>query len=426
MLEMQRKPYLVWLQFLFILQNNIYTFIGGKLKKILVTGATGYVGGRLVSSLLEKNYSVRVYVRDAKKAESHSWADEVEITVGNALDFEETKKALQGVDIAYYLLHSIGTSTDYDKIEGDMARNFAKAAQATGVKQIVYLGGISNDKKISKHLQSRANTGFQLSSFKVPVIELRAGIIIGSGSASFEMLRHLTHRLPVMTAPIWVTNKTQPISIKDVLYYLVSLTELATPISGIYDIGGPEVLTYEDMMQRFAEISGLRKRIIIKVPVLTPKLSSHWIGLVTPVPVTLAKPLVGSLISEVVADPAKSISQLIPNPPGGLTDLTGAINLALSNISSNNVSTHWSDATPYTAAWQKAQSDPSWAGEMIYRDTKVLETSANIEDLWRAVEEIGGKRGWYGSDFLWHARGIIDRFIGGVGEGGEGMIAILE
>lgn len=385
------------------------------MSKILVTGATGYVGGRLVSSLLEQNLPVRVFVRDAKKAESHSWSDKVEVAVGNALDFESTKQALNGVRTAFYLLHSIGTSSDYDKIEADMARNFARAAEASGVTQIVYLGGISNDKKISKHLASRANTGSELSSGKVPVLELRAGIIIGSGSASFEMLRHLTHRLPVMTTPKWVTNRTQPISIKDVLYYLTSSAKLKSPVSGIFDIGGPEVLPYEEMMQRFAKISGLRRRVIVKVPVLTPKLSSHWIGLVTPVPVSLAKPLVGSLISEVVADPAKSISKVIPEPADGLTDLTGAIKLALSNVSQNNVTTHWSDATPFPAPWQKAQSDPEWAGEMILKDSQVLLSSATTLNLWRAVEEIGGKRGWYGADFLWKLRGFIDRLIGGVG-----------
>ena len=382
---------------------------------ILVTGASGYVGGRLVTSLLEDNAKVRVFVRDANKAQSHTWANKVEIAVGNALDYQSTVKALTGVHTAFYLLHSINLGPNFDQIESEMARNFAKAAQECGVKQIVYLGGINNDTKTSKHLQSRANTGKELATTSVAVMELRAGIIIGSGSASFEMLRHLTHRLPVMTTPKWVSNKTHPIAIRDILWFLRNAAKLEKPVTGIFDIGGPEILSYADMMQKFAKISGLRRRWIIEIPVLTPKLSSLWIGFVTPVPTSLARPLVGSLISEVVADPAKSISHLIPNPPEGLIDVEAAIHLALTKVSDNNVSTRWSDAAVPTAPWQKAQSDPDWAGETLYKDTRVRITDASIGSLWQAVEEIGGEHGWYGSDFLWYMRGLIDRMIGGVG-----------
>ena len=384
-------------------------------RKILVTGASGYVGGRLVTALLEDGADIRVFVRDKNKAQSHTWASAVEIAVGNASDYQSTVAALTGVHTAFYLLHSINLGPNFDKIESEMAKNFAKAAQECGVKQIVYLGGINNDAKTSKHLSSRANTGKSLASSTVAVMELRAGIIIGSGSASFEMLRHLTHRLPVMTTPKWVMNKTHPIAVRDVLWYLRKSAMLEKPVSGVFDIGGPEVLSYADMMQKFAKLSGLRKRLIIKVPVLTPKLSSLWIGFVTPVPTSLARPLVGSLISEVVADPAKSINHLIPKPAEGLIDVEGAIKLALSNISSNTVKTRWSDATTQTAPWQKAQSDPDWAGEALYKDSKVRVTDASMENLWVAIEEIGGENGWYGADFLWYLRGVLDRMIGGVG-----------
>ena len=382
---------------------------------ILVTGASGYVGGRLVTSLLADKAKVRVFVRDANKAQSHTWANEVEIAVGNATDYQSTVKALTGVHTAFYLLHSINLGPNFDQIESEMARNFAKAAEQCGVKQIVYLGGINNDAKTSKHLQSRANTGKELATTSVAVMELRAGIIIGSGSASFEMLRHLTHRLPVMTTPKWVSNKTHPIAIRDILWFLRNAAKLEKPVTGIFDIGGPEILSYAEMMQKFANISGLRRRWIIEIPVLTPKLSSLWIGFVTPVPTSLARPLVGSLISEVVADPAKSISHLIPNPPEGLIDVEAAIHLALTKVSDNNVLTRWSDAAVPTAPWQKAQSDPAWAGETLYKDTRVRITDASIGSLWEAVEEIGGETGWYGSDFLWYMRGLIDRMIGGVG-----------
>jgi hypothetical protein len=218
-----------------------------------------------------------------------------------------------------------------------------------------------------------------------------------------------------MTTPKWVSNRTQPIAIRDVLWYLSSAAALKTPVSGVFDIGGPAVLSYADMMQMFAKISGLRRRWIIKVPVLSPALSSLWIGLVTPVPTALARPLVHSLISEVVADPDKSIAGLIPPPPEGLLQVNQAIELALSRTTENQVESRWSDATQPTAPWQKAQSDPDWAGETIYRDhrEKIVETSK--ANLWKSIEQIGGEHGWYGADFLWLARGLIDRLFGGVG-----------
>ena len=384
-------------------------------RRILVTGASGYVGGRLVRALLNEGLQVRVSVRDKNKISGQIWANEVEVAVGNATNFDEMRSALDGVHTAFYLLHSIGVGAHFDELEAEMARNFAKAAEASGVKQIVYLGGIANVEKQSKHLASRARTGQELSSTSVPVMELRAGIVIGSGSASFEMLRHLTHRLPIMTTPKWVSNRTHPIAIRDVLWYLSSAAKLKEPVNGIFDIGGPEILSYADMMQKFAKCSGLRRRWIIRVPVLTPKLSSLWIGFVTPVPTRLARPLIGSLINETVADPKKNIEAIIPKPPEGLIDVTTAINLALSRTTSNQVETRWSDAAVITAPWQKAQSDPDWAGEITHRDKRDVLTDAPIDCVWKSIEQIGGETGWYGADFLWWARGVLDRIVGGVG-----------
>ena len=380
-----------------------------------VTGASGYVGGRLVRSLLSDGKRVRVLVRDAKKIQGQSWSSEVEIIEGNASNPADLDRALAGVHTAYYLLHSINVATDFGDIESAMAKGFAEAAERADIAQIVYLGGIANDENRSRHLTSRMNTGAQLATGKVPVLELRAGIIIGSGSASFEMLRHLTHRLPIMTTPKWVSNRTQPVAIRDVLHYLRSAANLKQPVNGVFDIGGPEVVTYAEMMQKFASISGLPRRIIIQVPVLTPKLSSLWIGLVTPVPTSLARPLVESLISEVVADPQKSIDAVIPKPEEGLLTVTTAIELALTITENNRVDTRWSDASFPTAPWQKAQSDPEWAGELTLKDHREITTDVSLPFIWREIESIGGEHGWFGSDWLWYLRGLIDRMVGGVG-----------
>ncbi len=381
----------------------------------LVTGASGYVGGRLVRDLHGDGKRVRVLVRDAKKIKGQSWANDVEIIEGNASNSQDLDRALAGVHTAYYLLHSINVATDFGHIESAMAKGFAESAARQNVQQIIYLGGIANDENRSRHLTSRMNTGTQLASTSVPVLELRAGIIIGSGSASFEMLRHLTHRLPIMTTPKWVSNRTQPIAIRDVLYYLRSVANLEKPVNRICDIGGPEVVTYAKMMQKFAEISGLRKRKIIQVPVLTPKLSSLWIGFVTPVPTSLARPLVESLISEVVVDPRKSITDLIPLPSEGLLTVAQAIQLALTRTAENSVDTRWSDAAYPTAPWQKAQSDPDWAGELTLKDHREIQCDIPAEKIWEQIEGIGGERGWFGSGWLWYLRGLLDRMVGGVG-----------
>jgi uncharacterized protein YbjT (DUF2867 family) len=382
---------------------------------VLVTGATGYIGGRLVRELLDEGLRVRVFVRDKAKTLGHSWANEVEVFVGDANTKSDLEHALDSVHTAYYLLHSLNIGRDFENVEHQMAKTFASAAQSMSIKQIVYLGGINNDTAQSKHLSSRTQVGQALRDSGIPTIELRAGMVLGSGSASFEMLRHLTHRLPIMTTPKWINNLTHPIAVRDVLWYLKKCALLSKPENGIFDIGGPEPLTYAQLMQEFAKVSNLSKRIIISIPVLTPTLASHWIGFVTPLPRSLAKNLVESLISEVVVDPKKDISKIIAPPPGGTLPVTTAIELALNKVNNAQVDTRWSDAMGSNSPWSKLSTDPDWAGVATFRDIRVIDSTESPQNLWAQIEAIGGETGWYGADLLWSVRGLLDTAIGGAG-----------
>lgn len=382
---------------------------------VLVTGATGYVGGRLVRNLVADGFQVRVLVREANKLAGVLWKDSVEVIEGDATDSAALQRALQDVHTVFYLLHSLDTGKDFARTERDMALMFGRECASAEVIQIVYLGGIANDKTQSEHLASRAAAGASLAKAGVPTMELRAGIIIGSGSASFEMLRHLTERLPVMPAPKWVNNRTHPIAIRDVLWYLTQAAQLTAPVSGVFDIGGPDVFTYAEMMRRYAKVAGLRGRTIIPVPIHSPRICGLWVNLVTPVPVSISRPLICSLINEVVADPNKSVAAFIPEPAEKLTTFERAVELALERSRDSQVITRWSDATGNSSPWEKAQGDPSWSGASVYRDVRVVSSSNPNPNIWAAIERIGGVNGWYGSDWAWSLRGFIDRLIGGVG-----------
>ena len=384
-------------------------------KKCLVTGATGYVGGRLITVLLEQGFDVRVLVRDERKARAHSWSDRVEIAIGDATDGSRVTDALGGIDVAYYLLHSIGTGGDFAATERRIAETFAIAAKASGVQRIVYLGGMQPEgEELSEHLRSRAVVGNVLLASGVPTAVLQAGIVIGSGSASFEMLRYLTERLPVMVVPRWVHTKIQPVAIRDVLRYLAGCATLPANVNRAFDIGGPDVMSYLDMMRRYAEVAGLPVRHMLPVPVLSPTLTSHWVGVVTPVPRTLARPLIESLRNTVVARD-HDIADHIPDPPEGLIGYERAVQLALTKIQALDVPTRWSSASTAEAPSEPLPSDPDWAGGSLYVDEREREVSAGPAALWSVIEGIGGDNGWYSFPLGWRARGWIDRIWGGPG-----------
>jgi len=382
----------------------------------LVTGATGYIGGRLIRELLAHGYRVRILARNPERLREHPWIDQVEVSAGDAHDPKALAKALAGVDVAYYLLHALMSKDDFEAEERSLAKGFAKAAKSAKVSRIVYLGGIiaESEKNLSPHLKARTETGEILRASGVPTIELRAGVVIGSGSASFEMLRYLTERLPIMTVPKWVNNRIQPIAIRDVLRYLVGSATIDSKISGDFDIGGPEVFTYKEMMMQYAAAAGLRKRIIIPIPVLTPRLSSGWVGLVTPVPYTLAKRLVASLKNEVVARDDR-IRSLIPDPVGGLTPFKGAVQLALKRIKEASVETRWTNASLPGTPSDPLPTDPEWAGGSLHTDIRVVDSTDPIDVVWARVESIGGDNGYSTATWAWRLRGLLDRLVGGVG-----------
>ncbi|WP_220040298.1 NAD(P)H-binding protein, partial [Nonomuraea aridisoli] len=311
--------------------------------RCLVTGATGYIGGRLVPELLGVGHAVRCMVRSPDRLRGRPWCGRVEVGVADATDPLRTGRALEGVDVAYYLVHTMGSGRGFAERDRAAATAFAAAAREAGVRRIVYLGGLTPGGEVSPHLRSREEVARILLDSGVPTAVLRAAVIIGSGSASFEMLRYLTERLPVMTTPSWVRTRTQPIAIRDVLRYLVGCAGLPPGVHRAFDIGGPDVLTYAGMMRGYAAVAGLPRRWIIPVPALTPRLSSLWVGLVTPVPARVARPLVESLRNETICR-EHDIARHVPDPPGGLVAFEQAVDLALRRIKDADVATRWTSA----------------------------------------------------------------------------------
>jgi uncharacterized protein YbjT (DUF2867 family) len=378
---------------------------------ILVTGATGYVGGRLVSRLLEEKRRVRVLVRGGvARLKGRSWADQVEVITGDVLDPAALLHALAGVDVAYYMIHSMSGSADFRERDITAARNFAQVAAACRVQRIIYLGGLGDPAAdLSEHLRSRQETGDALRSAGVPVTEFRAAIIVGSGSLSFEMVRHLTERVPVMICPQWVYTRVQPIAIRTVLDYLTAALDTPESAGQVIDIGGADVLTYGEMMMRYARLRGLH-RWLVPVPLLTPRLSSYWVHLVTPIPANIARPLIDGLRNEVVASDDSAfrlLPQVLP------LDFDTAVNLALQRIQNGEVETVWSDALVSSVGDLPPELVVQEQGMLIERRERTV--NAPPADVYRAFCSLGGDSGWPPYTWLWVLRGILDRLVGGVG-----------
>lgn len=387
----------------------------GSAERVLVMGSTGYIGGRLVPRLLAAGYRVRVLVRNPERLAAFAWGTDVEVVIGDAREPDVVRSAMTDVDVVYYLIHSMTSGRRFADIDRRVAEVAARVAREAQVRRIVYLGGLHPPAAdLSDHLRSRVEVGEILLASGTPAIALQAGVVIGSGSASFEMIRHLTEVLPYMPAPQWVRNFIQPIAVRDVLYYLLAAARLPAEVNRAVDIGGPDVWRYGQMMNGYAVAAGLPQRGIAALPVLTPRLASHWVNLVTPIPRVLARPLIESLQHNCVMQ-NHDIDALIPPPPEGLTPYRDAVSLALGRVDSDQVETSWLDAKVPEAPSDPLPSDPDWAGRTVFTDDRSRETSASVSALWSVIAGIGGDNGWYSPPLLWSLRGWADRLVGGVG-----------
>ena len=385
-------------------------------KPVLVTGATGYVGGRLIPLMLESGYRVRALARSLAKLRSRPWSShpQMELVQGDVLDLDSLKKAVSGCGAAYYLVHSmVAQKRHFAEADRKSALNMAAAATEAGLERIIYLSGLGDNHgaALSKHLQSRHEVGVILQSGSVPCTILRAAMILGSGSASFEILRYLVERLPVMITPSWVFTPCQPIAIRNVLNYLTGCLERPETSGRIYDIGGPEVLNYRQIMDIYAEAAGLPKRWVIPVPFFTPSLSAYWIHLVTPVPSSIAVPLAQGLSTPVVCSENR-IRSIVPQE---LLSCRESIKLALERLTQDRMDTCWMDAGALLPPEWAYCGDAAYAGGTVMQCGFRVGLKASLEQVWVPISRIGGKNGWYYASFLWQVRGLMDRLLGGVG-----------
>jgi len=372
-----------------------------------LTGCTGYIGGRLLPLLEQRGLPVRCLVRRPE-----DWIGRIgpntSVVYADALDRDSLMKALEGVSVAYYLIHSLGASGDFEAMEYRAAENFAAAAKACGVRRIIYLGGLGDaNANLSTHLRSRLQVGHVLRSGGVPVIEFRASVIIGSGSVSFELIRSLVERLPILICPKWVFTPTQPISVEDVLEYLLAALDLPDGENRIFEIGGPDQVSYADIMLEYARQRGLR-RLIIPVPVLTPRLSSLWLGLVTPVYARIGRKLIEGLRNATVVRDHAALEAFAIRP----RTLRDAISRALINEDRELAATRWSDSL--SAIGAQGRKSQARVGNRIVV-SRTIDVPVPVEAAFTPIRRIGGKQGWYSPGWLWHLRGLIDLLVGGVG-----------
>ncbi|MDZ7716121.1 MAG: SDR family oxidoreductase [Balneolaceae bacterium] len=381
-------------------------------KRCLVTGVTGYIGGRLVPKLLEEGYDISVMSRDAGRLQGRQWIDEVEVIEADVLKPETLSGVMEDIDIAYYLIHSMSGKENEDFHQRDIqaAENFGREAKKHDVSRIIYLGGLGHEKdELSKHLKSRQLTGKTLRESGIPVTEFRAAIVVGSGSKSFEMIRYLTERVPIMICPQWVYSKVQPIAIRNVLQYLVSAIEKPETEDEVIEIGGKDVMTYADMMKIYARVNGL-KRFLLPVPVLTPNLSSYWVHWMTSVPASLARPLIEGLKNDVVVRDDKA-KHLFPDiEPMGYEK---AVRLAIRRIDTQEVETTWNDALLSSKGDERPVILESKQGMNIER--RMRKVNASQEEVYKTFSALGGEKGWLTFEWAWKLRGILDRLVGGVG-----------
>ena len=381
-----------------------------QIKPILVTGATGYIGGRLVPYLLDLGYQVRVLVRDPVRIQDRSWFNKVEVTTGDVLLPETMPAAVDGISAAYYLIHSMSSGEDFHLRDLKGAENFGVAASTAGLEQIIYLGGLGDyESDLSKHLKSRHETGQALSKAGVPVTEFRAAVIVGSGSISFEMIRYLTERIPIMVTPRWVYTRTQPIGISDVLNYLEAALNVPESKGQIIEIGGADVVTYGEMMMGYAKTRGLSRKMI-PVPLLTPKLSAYWVHWMTPVSAEIAHALVEGLRNEAIVN-NPSARQLFPNILP--LDYNSAVKAALAGLNAGEVETRWTDAL--VSSQGSASPVVLKTQEGIIIERRELMINNGIDRVFEVVKSLGGDVGWLAFDWAWRLRGVIDRLYGGVG-----------
>ena len=373
--------------------------------KILLTGATGYVGGRLLKKLESEGYAVRCLARRPEYLKDRIGLA-TELVDGDFLNESSLEKAMRGIDTAYYLVHSMGTKGVFEEEEKRSAVNFSRSAQKAGIKKIIYLGGLSHGKELSAHLKSRQQVGTILRESGIPVIEFQASIIIGSGSLSFEMIRALMERLPVMTTPKWVNVLAQPISIEDVVQYLLEAIDFSTEESRIFEIGGPDKMSYLDLMREYGRQKGL-KRLIIPVPVLSPGLSSLWLGLITPLYARVGRKLIESIRHETTVHDNSALKVFSVKPK----TIREAMERALKNEEQDFAATRWSDAS--SLAVRKNWGGVRFGNRLI--DSRNLDVFVSCEEAFRVIQHIGGKNGWYFADWLWQLRGFLDLLVGGVG-----------